>query len=97
MTGKKYPNKLKAPALPAGRQSSKRKTIAQTFPAPAGSRPKLNGWREKLLVLSLSFAFYVLCFAFPCYAQENKPQPIIVNGDTVEYSTDSKEVIALVM
>ena len=28
------------------------------------------------------------------YAQEGKAQPIIVNGDTVEYSTDAKEVTA---
>jgi lipopolysaccharide assembly outer membrane protein LptD (OstA) len=29
-----------------------------------------------------------------CYAQEKKEEPIIVNGDTVEYSTDAKEVTA---
>jgi LPS-assembly protein len=28
------------------------------------------------------------------YAQENKVEPIIVNGDTVEYSTDAREVTA---
>lgn len=28
------------------------------------------------------------------YAEEKKPEPIIVNGDTVEYSADSKEVTA---
>ena len=48
----------------------------------------------KFLILHCSFAFCILHFAFFCYAQENKVDPIIVNGDTVEYSIDGKEVTA---
>ncbi len=40
-----------------------------------------------------SFALCALHFALPCFAQENKIEPVIVNGDVVEYSTDNKEVI----
>ena len=42
------------------------------------------------------FLFSVLCFLFSVngYAEEKKDEPIIVNGDTVEYSTTGKEVTA---
>ena len=48
------------------------------------------------LQIKLFVLFSVLCFLFSVegYAQENKKEPIIVNGDTVEYSTDKKEVTA---
>ena len=36
---------------------------------------------------------FVLCAGL-IFAQENKESPIIINGDNVEYSTDSKEVTA---
>jgi lipopolysaccharide assembly outer membrane protein LptD (OstA) len=48
---------------------------------------------SKFLIFSYIFTFYILHFTFSCYAQEAK-EPIIVNGDTVEYSMDSKEVTA---
>ena len=50
--------------------------------------------RIKFWILIFSFAFCVLRFALPCYAREMKGGPIIVNGDIVEYLTDSKEVTA---
>lgn len=94
MTGKKSLNKLKI-------------TI-QNFPAKrirttAGSRLRTeNVWRGKFWILICSFAFCILpaCpagrhFAFLCYAEDDKAkEPIIVNGDTVEYSIDGKEVTA---
>lgn len=40
------------------------------------------------------FTFFILSFAITCYPQEDKIEPIIVNGDTVEYSTDTKEISA---
>ena len=46
----------------------------------------------KFYILSFSFAFCILSFTFTCYAQESKSEPVIVNGDKVEYSTDSREV-----
>ena len=55
------------------------------------------GKNLKFYVLSCSFAFCILNFAFSCYAQDNKEEkekPIVVNGDKLEYSTDKKEVIA---
>jgi len=47
------------------------------------------------VICALAFICH-LCFGIWhfSYAQEKKPQPIIVNGDTVEYSADSKEVTA---
>jgi lipopolysaccharide assembly outer membrane protein LptD (OstA) len=46
------------------------------------------------LILICGFAFCVLNFVLFCYSQENKQQPLIVNGDVVEYSTDQKEITA---
>ena len=43
-------------------RSWKLKIQVQSFPALAGSRIKLNKWREKFLILSFSFAFCVLSF-----------------------------------
>jgi lipopolysaccharide assembly outer membrane protein LptD (OstA) len=43
----------------------------------------------QLAVYSLLFACFQLAFA-----QEVKPEPITVNGDTVEYGTDNREVTA---
>ena len=45
----------------------------------------------KFLILTCIFTFYLLPFTF---AQEGKQEPIIVNGDEVEYSTEKKEVTA---
>ena len=45
---------------------------------------KLLGW-----MLAFSFLFTNLIFA-----EENKESPIIINGDNVEYSADSREVSA---
>ena len=43
----------------------------------------------------LSVCFQLCAFSFQlAFAQEVKPEPIIVNGDTVEYSADNKEVTA---
>jgi len=49
---------------------------------------------KRLLLFICSLAFYVFTFTFTCYAQEGKEEAIIVNGDTVEYSTTGKEVTA---
>lgn len=42
------------------------------------------------------FLSSVLCLLFSIYgyAQEEKPEPVIVNGDTVEYLTEGREVTA---
>jgi len=48
----------------------------------------------KSLNFGLSFWILVFGFWFSAYAQEKKEEPIIVNGDKVEYSTDSKEFVA---
>ena len=48
----------------------------------------------KFYILSFSFTFYILHFTFISYAQEGKEEPIIVNGDIVEYSTTGREVTA---
>ncbi|MDD4979680.1 MAG: LPS export ABC transporter periplasmic protein LptC [Candidatus Omnitrophica bacterium] len=48
-------------------------------------------------MISLSFfifAYSLQLTAYSLYAQEKKDEAIIVNGDTVEYSTDAKEVTA---
>jgi len=59
------------------------------------SKVKTKIQNLKFYVLNCSFAFYVLSFTFICYAQENKTEePIIVNGDTVEYSAGGKEFTA---
>ena len=42
-----------------------------------------------LVVVGLLFGIW--CHS---YAQDDKPEPVIINGDVVEYSTDSKEVTA---
>ena len=55
----------------------------------------------KINVLSFGICalclFWTLCFVIwnsLSYAQEQKEEPIIVNGDTVEYSTEGREVTA---
>ncbi len=49
----------------------------------------------KIFLILLFFTLYTLCFIlYKLYAQEARQQSIIVNGDTVEYSTDAKEVTA---
>ncbi|MFA5410900.1 MAG: hypothetical protein WC321_03460 [Candidatus Omnitrophota bacterium] len=59
---------------------------------------KFKAKNLKLLALSFGFALYVLSFKFVGYAEEEEnkqaAQPIIVNGDTVEYVTDNKEFTA---
>lgn len=42
----------------------------------------------------LSFTLYTLYFSLCCFTLQAKAEPIIVNGDRVEYSADSKEVTA---
>lgn len=64
------------------------------------SKFKIQMSNIKIKVLSFGICvlclFCILCFGI-CHfshAQEKKEEPIIVNGDTVEYSTDAKEVTA---
>jgi len=47
-----------------------------------------------LLSLVIWNLVLLTCGLYCLYAQENKVEPIIVNGDTVEYSADVKEVTA---
>ena len=42
----------------------------------------------------IGLVFLILSLTAICYAQETKPESLIVNGDVVEYSADSKEVTA---
>jgi lipopolysaccharide export system protein LptA len=65
------------------------------------SRLKTTTQNLKFYILSFSFAFCFLLFAFICYAQDTEStaksepiQPLIVNGDTVEYSSDTREITA---
>lgn len=55
-------------------------------------KSKIRYFKSFLLICVLAFG--TLHFALFCYSQENKQQPLIVNGDVVEYSTDQKEVTA---
>ncbi|MEW5758176.1 MAG: LptA/OstA family protein [Candidatus Omnitrophota bacterium] len=50
---------------------------------------------RRYLIIKCSFCFLLFnfCFLLSCYAQDNK-QPISVNGDTVEYLTKEKKIIA---
>ncbi|MBM3246047.1 MAG: LPS-assembly protein LptD [Candidatus Omnitrophica bacterium] len=47
----------------------------------------------KFLIFICNFTFYILNFTFNCYAEDKKvDESITVNGDTVEYLTENKEV-----
>ena len=48
---------------------------------------------SKFLLLTCTFTFLVLPFWFYSFAQEANEEPIIVDGDKIEFSTDKKEVI----
>jgi lipopolysaccharide export system protein LptA len=58
------------------------------------NKPKVKVRGLNFLILSFSFVFCAFSLVFNAFAQDNKPSSIIVNGDTVEYSTDNKEVAA---
>ncbi|MCX5701917.1 MAG: LPS export ABC transporter periplasmic protein LptC [Candidatus Omnitrophica bacterium] len=47
-----------------------------------------------LCLLAVICSLQLASCGLTCYAQEKIEEPIIVNGDTVEYSTDNKEVTA---
>jgi hypothetical protein len=50
----------------------------------------------KFLILICNFIFYIFNFKLICLAQEinKEEEPLIVNGDTVEYSTETKDFTA---
>jgi len=48
----------------------------------------------KLFKLVISIPAFIFLSAALLFAEENKESPIIINGDNVEYSADSKEVTA---
>lgn len=57
-----------------------------------GNNVKFNNFRQfNLLSLILAFIFLSANLIF---AEENKESPMVINGDNVEYSADSKEVTA---
>ncbi|PIP21163.1 MAG: hypothetical protein COX40_00865 [Candidatus Omnitrophica bacterium CG23_combo_of_CG06-09_8_20_14_all_40_11] len=49
---------------------------------------------SKFLITSLTYLTFLTSLTFIAFAQEKKEESIIVNGDTVEYSTEGKEVTA---
>ena len=49
--------------------------------------------KPKVLIQLTIYSLLFVCFQF-AFAQEVRPEPIIVNGDTVEYGADNKEVTA---
>ena len=54
---------------------------------------KLSIFKQFNLPVFILVLAFVLCASL-IFAEENKESPIIINGDNVEYSTDSKEVTA---
>jgi len=48
----------------------------------------------KLFRLAVAIPAFIFLSAVLLFAEENKESPIIINGDNVEYSADSKEVTA---
>jgi lipopolysaccharide assembly outer membrane protein LptD (OstA) len=62
------------------------------------SKIQMSNTKTKVLSFGICAlnSFWILCFGIwnLSFAQDAKPEPIIVNGDRVEYLTDTKEVTA---
>jgi LPS-assembly protein len=72
----------------------KSQSKVKSFPQSGKSKVKSAIQKSKFLLFTCTFTFCFLPFTIDAYADLGKSQPIILNGDTVEYSTDQKEATA---